>query len=214
MVQGSLAKQYPDIVKRIVNEGHFIASHGWNHTNYMTLSSAAIISDLTAAKQAISSASGVEVAFFRFPYDNYNDTLVDLVASQHYAIVMHNVDSLDDQYWNAAQTTTEVMTAVEKLGVLGPVIRMHDTVIETANTLPGLVPQLIGKGYKFVKIDECIGLANSTVTNTSLLPPAPAPTTAAPVQHESNKVITNSAASYTLYGTTIAFAMFAAYLFM
>ena len=58
-VQGINIAGNEDILKRIVNEGHEVAIHSWNHTSYNTQSNAQIQGDLTKTAELIHKTTGV-----------------------------------------------------------------------------------------------------------------------------------------------------------
>lgn len=64
---GWVAARHPRLVRRIVAEGHEIASHGWDHARVFTLDAAAFRADLARAKAALEDAAGVAVTGYRAP---------------------------------------------------------------------------------------------------------------------------------------------------
>ncbi len=64
---GWIAQRYPQIVRRIVAEGHELASHGYGHERASDLSEAAFVQDITRAKQLLEDLSGVAVQGYRAP---------------------------------------------------------------------------------------------------------------------------------------------------
>ncbi|MFW9767410.1 MAG: polysaccharide deacetylase family protein, partial [Candidatus Thorarchaeota archaeon] len=74
----AVAKMKPDLVKMIVDEGHEVASHGYNHVRYPTLTSAERERDLKLSLQVFKKM-GIEVNGFRAPYDNYTDDMPELI---------------------------------------------------------------------------------------------------------------------------------------
>lgn len=64
---GWVAERAPGLVRRIVDAGHEIASHGWDHQRVFTMSPAAFRADLARARRAIEDAAGVGVTGYRAP---------------------------------------------------------------------------------------------------------------------------------------------------
>lgn len=64
---GWVAERHPALIRRIVGEGHEIASHGWDHDRVFTLSAEAFRADLKRARIAIEDASGHKVTGYRAP---------------------------------------------------------------------------------------------------------------------------------------------------
>ena len=64
---GWVAARHPALIRRIVAEGHEIASHGWDHARVFTLDAARFRADLSRAKAALEDAAGVAVTGYRAP---------------------------------------------------------------------------------------------------------------------------------------------------
>lgn len=64
---GWIAERYPDLVRRIVNEGHELASHGFSHTRVTQQSRKEFRHDIEKAKKLLEDTSGVAVKGYRAP---------------------------------------------------------------------------------------------------------------------------------------------------
>jgi polysaccharide deacetylase family protein (PEP-CTERM system associated) len=64
---GWVAQRYPQLVRRIVEEGHEIASHGWDHRRVFTMDAASFRQDLERAHIVIEDACGVSPRGYRAP---------------------------------------------------------------------------------------------------------------------------------------------------
>ena len=64
---GWVAERYPQLVRRIVDEGHELASHGFAHKRASEQSPEAFFSDIQLAKIVLEDISGVEVRGYRAP---------------------------------------------------------------------------------------------------------------------------------------------------
>lgn len=64
---GWIAQRYPALVRRIVEAGHELASHGYGHQRVTDLSQAEFYADVHSAKQILEQLSGVEVRGYRAP---------------------------------------------------------------------------------------------------------------------------------------------------
>ena len=64
---GWIAERYPDLVRRIVREGHELASHGYGHERASDLNEAAFSLDIRRAKELLEDLAGSEVAGYRAP---------------------------------------------------------------------------------------------------------------------------------------------------
>jgi len=64
---GMVAKDFPELIIRIVNEGHELAVHGFNHLQFHKMSPAKAREELSAAKMLLEDISGIEVKGHRAP---------------------------------------------------------------------------------------------------------------------------------------------------
>ena len=64
---GWVARRWPGLIRRIVDAGHEVASHGWDHARVFTLDAEAFRADIARARAAIEDAAGVAVAGYRAP---------------------------------------------------------------------------------------------------------------------------------------------------
>ncbi len=64
---GWVAQRYPALIRRIVDAGHEIASHGWDHARVFTLTPDQFRADLARARAAIEDAAGTAVTGYRAP---------------------------------------------------------------------------------------------------------------------------------------------------
>src|SRR5579859_7407030 len=66
-VVGEIAKSHPSLVRRMVEEGHEVASHSWDHRRVHHFSPTAFHEDVRISKDALEQAGGTQVVGFRAP---------------------------------------------------------------------------------------------------------------------------------------------------
>ena len=64
---GWIAERHPQVVRRIVEQGHELASHGYGHERASDLSESAFFSDIDSAKKILEDLSGCSVTGYRAP---------------------------------------------------------------------------------------------------------------------------------------------------
>jgi len=64
---GWIAERYPALVRRIVSQGHELASHGYGHERANELDPAAFADDVTRAKAVLEEVAGVAIKGYRAP---------------------------------------------------------------------------------------------------------------------------------------------------
>ncbi|WP_288936274.1 XrtA system polysaccharide deacetylase [uncultured Sphingomonas sp.] len=64
---GWIAARHPRLIRRIVDAGHEVASHGWDHQRVFTMDAAMFRADLARAKAALEDAGGQAITGYRAP---------------------------------------------------------------------------------------------------------------------------------------------------
>ena len=148
-VLGTNSSIYPDILKRMVAEGHQVASHTQSHQNLSSLSEAGIIEEVNTARDIITNATGKKPTALRPPYGAYNDTVKRLAGA---SVIMWSVDTQDWRSQNPDAIYNEVMSSTRD----GSIILMHDIYSTTVEAAKRVIPKLKADGYTFVTVDELI----------------------------------------------------------
>lgn len=85
---GWVAERYPALMRRIVEGGHELASHGWDHQRVFTLTPDQFRADLSRARAALEDASGAKVTGYRAPsfsIDQRTPWAHEILAEEGYA---------------------------------------------------------------------------------------------------------------------------------
>lgn len=153
-VLGKQVKQYPELTKRIVVEGHAIGNHSYDH-QYSNLyrDFRNFWSQIRESGQAIKNVIGYEPQLVRAPggtYLNFDQQYFDLLKQAGYIVHDWNVDSNDSK--RVGVPAREIVQGV-KSGALSSsvVVLMHDGVGhgETVKALPEIIQYYKNKGYSF-----------------------------------------------------------------
>jgi polysaccharide deacetylase family protein (PEP-CTERM system associated) len=64
---GWVAQRHGGLMRRIVEAGHELASHGWDHERVFRLDRASFADDLERSRKALEDAAGVEITGYRAP---------------------------------------------------------------------------------------------------------------------------------------------------
>ena len=157
-VMGWWAEKNPEILRRIADEGHEIASHGHSVFELTKVSDAAVREDLEAADAAISAVTGRTTRPLWSASASASDRRVrQIAASLGYRQIYWTVNSLD---WRRDATADGVYRQVMDNIVNGAIVEMHfdspTTTSSTAVALPRLIDDLRAAGFKLVTITELL----------------------------------------------------------
>ncbi|MFF1359839.1 glycosyltransferase [Streptomyces sp. NPDC058297] len=170
-VTGTMASRYPDLVKRMVDEGHEVGLHTFNHPDLSYQSKSRIDWELTQNQTALAGAAGIRTSLFRPPYSSFADAMDDkswpvakYIGSRGYLTVVNNTDSED---WKRPGVDEIIRRATPK-GGKGAIVLMHDSGGDRSQTVAALerfLPQLQGQGYDFVNLTEALDKPGAHTTS-------------------------------------------------
>lgn len=144
---GSNVKSYPQVLNRMVAEGHQLGNHTTSHPSLTALSRAQITQEIDGAAKAIHEVSGVEPTTIRPPYGAHNAAVDSVLKTP---IILWDVDTLDWQHRNADKTVSIAMQQARD----GSIILMHDIHESSVKAVPELIKQLKAKGFTLITVDE------------------------------------------------------------
>jgi peptidoglycan/xylan/chitin deacetylase (PgdA/CDA1 family) len=154
-VVGRNVVEYPDIVKRMVAEGHEVANHSWSHPALTKLSADGVRKQMDDTTAAIRQACGVTPVTMRPPYGATNAGLNRRLAEDYkMKVILWSVDPQDWKYRNAARVQAQILENTKP----GAIILAHDIHASTIAAMPGTFDGLLAKGYKFVTVSELLAM--------------------------------------------------------
>ncbi|KAF9423643.1 chitin deacetylase [Podila epigama] len=162
---GSITK-YTNVVKRMYDEGHQIASHTWSHKDLTTLTNAQRDSEMKKLDDAVKKIIGKRPVFMRPPYGATNSEALAYLGAKGYKVVNWNLDTNDWQHPdNVAKSLAEYTKVLKKSNAAKKtsfIALQHDTNEKTAKEVgPKAVAEAKKYGFKVVTVGECLGVAKS-----------------------------------------------------
>ena len=171
---GVNAERYPNLVRRIVAEGHEIGNHTYYHPNLALCWPEHIRLELNATQLLIQTLTGRATTLFRPPYaaDTQPARLAELTPlkiaqDQNYLVVLENIDPQD---W-ARPGADVILQRVKQQRHDGNIILLHDAGGDRSQTLEAL-PRIIE--YLQARNDTIVPLSKLlNTTRDALMPPLP-----------------------------------------
>ncbi len=153
---GKRLSEAPDIVRRIVAEGHSVGNHTFNHPNMTTYSQDDLNKEVLQTDAALSRLGVKKTDMFRPPYGGIQAGSIETIGKAGYRLYLWSVDSLDWRGLNRQQ----VLDNVVPYSTNGAVILMHsaggpgENLSGTVEALPIIIDQLKANGFRFVTLTE------------------------------------------------------------
>lgn len=152
LMLGSAAKANPLLARQVVQRGHTVGSHTYDHTNLGSLSRQAAINEIARGEAAISEALGGEglSPFFRFPYLSQTGYLRTTLMQGDMVVLDVDIDSKDYHKDSAEMVAARTLERLEARG--SGIILFHDIHQRTVDMLPGFLSELEARGYSVVRL--------------------------------------------------------------
>jgi len=150
---GRQVYRYPNLVKRIRNEGHALGNHTQGHQYSSTASPALVRSQMAECQTAIQKVAGVKPNWYRPPGGILTPVVGLETARYGLKVAMWSVDPQD---WRRPPVTVLVQSVIKNTKP-GSVVLMHDGGGDRSKTVESLGPiirELKKQGYTFVTLDE------------------------------------------------------------
>ncbi|HAJ77713.1 MAG TPA: deacetylase [Clostridiales bacterium] len=149
---GFWVQKYPEMVKKIHDNGFEIGTHSNTHPDMTKLSSENQKFELETSMNLIKSITGEDVKIFRPPFGAYNDSLISVAESLGLTTIQWDVDSLDWKGLSAMEINNRVLNGVRN----GSIILCHNNSDHILDALPIMLDRLIKRGYKITPIGELL----------------------------------------------------------
>ena len=177
-VIGGNVEANPDLVQRILAEGHELGNHTYTHPNLADTPSQAVSLELNATQRLIQALTGRSLVLFRPPYlgdaepgDSGEIVPVEIAQGLGYITLGEHIDPID---WALPGADVIVARALHDVDhptadSHGNTILLHDAGGDRSQTvaaLPLLIDALRKRGYQFVPASSLIGL-----TRDQAMPP-------------------------------------------
>lgn len=168
---GKNAAAFPEVVRRIVAEGHEVGNHSWSHPLFTQLGKESVESQLRRTHDAIVKACGTAPLLYRPPYGAVSIAQrARIEATFGYPAILWDVDPQD---WKHPRTAQKVYDAIHHQTRPGSIILCHDIHETTIAAMPATLDDLTARGFRFATVTQLIAFA----TPPELMgPPAPAGT--------------------------------------
>lgn len=158
---GNWIEKFPEVVKKIHEAGHEIASHSDTHPHVNNLSYEKNIEEIEKSNDKIEKITGKRTNIYRAPYGEYNEIVIKAAQDKGYHTIQWNLDTLD----YTGLTGEEMWKRLEGKIKQGDIILSHNGTKHTADSLDMLLKNIKQKGLKVVTISELIYLENYTINS-------------------------------------------------
>jgi peptidoglycan/xylan/chitin deacetylase (PgdA/CDA1 family) len=157
-VLGRHAERWPELVRRIADEGHQLGNHGYWHRKLHGRSPAYVRDDLTRGTDEIERASGVRPRHFRAPHGFRNPWVTPIARSLGQQTVGWSLGVWDSARPGAIEIARRALEGLRA----GSILLLHDgdgydadgDRLQTAEALPMIIDGLRARGFRFTTLPD------------------------------------------------------------
>ncbi len=148
---GTNVARYPNIMRRIVADGHDVENHTWNHPKLSSLGDSGVRSELDRANAGIMSVVGIAPRMYRPPYGAITARQKQFIMSEYgYPTILWSVDPEDWKRPGPAVITNRILSQTKP----GAIILVHDIHAPSIDAMPATLDGLLARGYRFVTCSQ------------------------------------------------------------
>ena len=149
-VLGELIDNRQSTMVRIVQEGHEVGNHSWNHRQMTNLSDQEIMDQIMSTRAKIYEVTGRDCTIMRPPYGAINDQVKAIGKKGGISFINWSVDTLDWKTKNAEAVYEQIIQNASD----GAIILCHDLHATTVDAMETVIPKLLEEGYQLVTISQ------------------------------------------------------------
>jgi len=155
-VKGRNAALFPDLIRRLHDEGHIIGNHSWSHHYFFDLFPARRMkNEIRETNLIIRDITGEIPVLFRPPYGVTNPAVARAVRDENYIVIGWNIRSCDTTLKDPIKIAQRIQNRLNP----GSIILLHDNRKGSEKILKEVISIVKKNGYKFARIDELLNIS-------------------------------------------------------
>lgn len=150
------AQKYPNIIKQIQKDGHYIGLHSLKHMNAIFRPPNKTKEDFYRSVRIMNELN-LKIRFFRPPWGIFNLVTFHCAKTNNLKVVLWSIHAMD---WSRLVSEDYIKNKLINKVRPGDIILLHDgrgakaCPLKTINALKNVLPKLKQDGYKFIMINE------------------------------------------------------------
>lgn len=153
-VTGHYVQDQPELVQRIVREGHLIGNHSWSHPDMTRISDGQIREELDKVEREVARLTEQKnIVYLRPPRGIFSDRMLTVSRQLGYTNVFWSLAYKD---WDTSRQKGGQYAYDSVMGQLHPgaVLLLHSVSRDNAEALGRIIDDARKQGYEFRNLDE------------------------------------------------------------
>lgn len=152
---GKNIEKHPEILKKIIAEGHIVGNHSYNHSRLFDFyRKDKLIAEIVRTDVLIEKISGKKTILFRPPFGVTNPSIKRALEVTKHHVIGWNIRSLDGIIKNEKL----VFNRIKKLISPGGIVLLHDTSLQSVKALEQLLQFIEENEYKVVSLEQLLDI--------------------------------------------------------
>ena len=146
-------KDNPELIKRMIDEGHVVGNHSTNHKSFPDLSLEDAKKDITNLHSYVKDNFGYTMKLFRFPMGEFNEQCLCLLNDMGYKSVFWSF-AYKDWLVDEQPNPQEAINNLNNKSHGGAIYLLHAVSKTNTEILGEFIDNMREKGYNFINYDE------------------------------------------------------------
>ncbi|WP_143338137.1 polysaccharide deacetylase family protein [Demequina sp. NBRC 110054] len=151
-VVGKNASAHPEILERMVAEGHTVGNHSWSHANLTGLTDKQLAREINRTSDRIEQITGVRPTVLRPPYGSTGPRVAAVAEDAGMAQILWDVDPRDWKVRDAHKVTKRIVQKAHP----GAIVLSHDIHETTRDAYAKVIDKLLAQGYTLVTVPDLL----------------------------------------------------------
>lgn len=149
----SYIKRNPELVSRMINEGHIVGNHSNTHPVFPNISRTQMAEEIYAVEKYLKDNYNYYAPYFRFPTGGHSESSLELVTSMGYKSIFWSFAYAD---WETANQPDPAVAFEKIKGCFypGSVPLLHAVSQTNTTLLPQIIDYGLSQGYTFLTLDD------------------------------------------------------------
>ncbi|WPO80154.1 polysaccharide deacetylase family protein [Flavobacterium sp. KACC 22761] len=152
---GKNIEKHPEILQKIISEGHLVGNHSYSHSKFFDFYNAKkITEELQKTDKLLEKFTSKKINFFRPPYGVTTPSIRRALKVTGHKVIGWNIRSLD----GGTKNTELILNRIKKRISPGGIVLLHDTAPHSVLVLEQFLQFLQQNNYKVVSVEELLNL--------------------------------------------------------
>ena len=153
---GHFMESEPELVLRMVQDGHLVGNHTYDHPNLTTLTREQFLDELMHAEEKFYEITGQQmVKYLRPPEGRFNQDVLDWARDAGYYTILWSLAYVDwqvDRQLGGVYAHEQVMSRMHP----GAIILLHSTSSDNAQAMQSIISSIKKAGYEFKSLHNLV----------------------------------------------------------